>query len=257
MKPTSKGFTLIELLVVIAIIAILAAILFPVFMSAKAAASRSQCVSNLKQIGICIAMYADDNGGRYHPSSSSSMISSRNTQGIGWVYCTLKYSRVKGICLCPSAKWFPEEVAGNKESILKAGPCSYWMNRYVTYGVTISNGAANGCPPMVSRTRYPKCAIICTESRITAGGGQEFYAGPWDRADAFNTEGLQREMFYEPLTRHDGKFNILLQDGHVETLSSRYQIATTCRGTSYGCPIKAASPFNERCDGSHPWWRTD
>ena len=53
-----RGFTLIELLVVIAIIAILAAILFPVFAKARARAQDSACISNLKQIGTAVNMYA-------------------------------------------------------------------------------------------------------------------------------------------------------------------------------------------------------
>jgi prepilin-type N-terminal cleavage/methylation domain-containing protein/prepilin-type processing-associated H-X9-DG protein len=56
-----RAFTLIELLVVIAIIAILAAILFPVFAAAKAAAKKTQCLSNVKQIGLAWQMYAGDN----------------------------------------------------------------------------------------------------------------------------------------------------------------------------------------------------
>lgn len=55
-----RGFTLIELLVVIAIIAILAAILFPIFARAKDAARRAACMSNMHQIGIGMLMYADD-----------------------------------------------------------------------------------------------------------------------------------------------------------------------------------------------------
>lgn len=54
-----RAFTLIELLVVIAIIAIIAALLFPVFASAKAAAKKTQCVSNLKQIGSAILLYME------------------------------------------------------------------------------------------------------------------------------------------------------------------------------------------------------
>jgi prepilin-type N-terminal cleavage/methylation domain-containing protein len=59
------GFTLIELLVVIAIIAILAAILFPVFARAKEAAKQTACVSNARQIGIANSMYVQDNDGIY------------------------------------------------------------------------------------------------------------------------------------------------------------------------------------------------
>ena len=58
-----KGFTLIELLVVIAIIAILAAILFPVFARAREKARQASCQSNLKQIGLAAAMYMSDYDG--------------------------------------------------------------------------------------------------------------------------------------------------------------------------------------------------
>jgi prepilin-type N-terminal cleavage/methylation domain-containing protein len=60
MQPKHKGFTLIELLVVIAIIAILAAILFPVFAQAKVAAKKTSDLSNLKQISLSVLMYAAD-----------------------------------------------------------------------------------------------------------------------------------------------------------------------------------------------------
>lgn len=63
-----KGFTLIELLVVIAIIAILAAILFPVFAQAKAAAKKTVCLSNLKQNGIAVLMYNTDFDGNFAQS---------------------------------------------------------------------------------------------------------------------------------------------------------------------------------------------
>ncbi len=59
-KPVRKGFTLIELLVVIAIIAILAAILFPVFARAREKARQTTCISNQRQIATSILMYTQD-----------------------------------------------------------------------------------------------------------------------------------------------------------------------------------------------------
>lgn len=64
----TRAFTLIELLVVIAIIAVLAAILMPVFSSAKQAALRITCLSNQKQLGLAWQMYAGENGERACPS---------------------------------------------------------------------------------------------------------------------------------------------------------------------------------------------
>ncbi|MBQ7257504.1 MAG: prepilin-type N-terminal cleavage/methylation domain-containing protein [Abditibacteriota bacterium] len=67
MITIKKGFTLIELLVVIAIIAILAAILFPVFAQAREKARQASCLSNMKQLGTALVLYIDDYDETYPP----------------------------------------------------------------------------------------------------------------------------------------------------------------------------------------------
>jgi prepilin-type N-terminal cleavage/methylation domain-containing protein len=90
-----RAFTLIELLVVIAIIAILAAILFPVFAQAKAAAKATADLSNSKQIGTALIMYADDNNDMYcfATPESWSGAPSWGSASLGWTLTLQPYSK--------------------------------------------------------------------------------------------------------------------------------------------------------------------
>jgi prepilin-type N-terminal cleavage/methylation domain-containing protein/prepilin-type processing-associated H-X9-DG protein len=92
-----KGFTLIELLVVIAIIAILAAILFPVFARARAKAQQNSCLSNVKQLQLAMLMYASDNNQMY----PLDQIGSGSTQ-LNWPSTLFPYTKNLQIPLCPS-----------------------------------------------------------------------------------------------------------------------------------------------------------
>lgn len=69
-QRTKMGFTLIELLVVIAIIAILAAILFPVFSKAREKARQTQCISNQKQIALAVQMWTQENDEKFPTSEA-------------------------------------------------------------------------------------------------------------------------------------------------------------------------------------------
>src|SRR5687768_3903088 len=101
------GFTLIELLVVIAIIAILAAILFPVFARAKEAAKKSSCLSNSKQIGMGIMMYIADSDDTY-PQAYYYKNNTATTNGgsaggyVNWTVTVQPYVKNDRLFVCPS-----------------------------------------------------------------------------------------------------------------------------------------------------------
>jgi prepilin-type N-terminal cleavage/methylation domain-containing protein/prepilin-type processing-associated H-X9-DG protein len=101
--PSSKhsnraGFTLIELLVVIAIIAILAAILFPVFARARENARRSSCQSNMKQIGLAFMQYSQDNDEWYPGARLTTAVAT------SWRENIQPYIKSRQIMVCPSAE---------------------------------------------------------------------------------------------------------------------------------------------------------
>ncbi len=104
-----RGFTLIELLVVIAIIAILAAILFPVFARAREKARQTSCLSNLKQLGLAVLGYCQDNDEMFpfHRTTTNAAIGHNVYPGatltvVLWADAIYPYVRNKQIYVCPS-----------------------------------------------------------------------------------------------------------------------------------------------------------
>jgi len=105
MKPSQRnhvsGFTLIELLVVIAIIAILAAILFPVFAKVREKARQTSCLSNEKQLGLGFAQYVQDNEETYPGGTIANVLSGNDHFGIGWAGQIYPYVKSTGVYACP------------------------------------------------------------------------------------------------------------------------------------------------------------
>jgi prepilin-type N-terminal cleavage/methylation domain-containing protein/prepilin-type processing-associated H-X9-DG protein len=104
LKNRHSGFTLIELLVVIAIIAILAAILFPVFAQARAKARQAACLSNLKQVGTAVMMYVQDFDETYPPSQSSVPAPAPANTVVSWPTIIFPYTKNEGIYVCPDGE---------------------------------------------------------------------------------------------------------------------------------------------------------
>jgi prepilin-type N-terminal cleavage/methylation domain-containing protein/prepilin-type processing-associated H-X9-DG protein len=106
LRKSAQGFTLIELLVVIAIIAILAAILFPVFAQAREKARQTSCLSNEKQIGLSLLMYVQDYDEQFPSGSKLSYPNGPGTintvlYGLGWAGQIYPYTKSAQILKCP------------------------------------------------------------------------------------------------------------------------------------------------------------
>lgn len=146
------GFTLIELLVVIAIIAILAAILFPVFMKAKQAGQKASCMSGIKQLSAAFRVYADDNQDTVPPCFTNSQkqhVNGEASYNDWWLWMHFIYPYVKSVNAfnCPagfgkykggyyweSEKKDPELVAiypSNTGFLNASYGFNYWLGRYI------------------------------------------------------------------------------------------------------------------------------
>ena len=108
-NPTKRAFTLIELLVVIAIIAILAAILFPVFARARENARRTSCQSNLKQIGLGLLQYTQDYDEQM-PRSFYGGGGDSDANNYKWMDAIYPYVKSEQLFNCPSDALSPKYV---------------------------------------------------------------------------------------------------------------------------------------------------
>lgn len=184
-----KGFTLIELLVVIAIIAILAAMILPALSRARENARRSICMSNLKQIGVALEMYADDNG-EFYPFCRGTI--DWGERPPGWMEQLYAYHNNKKIYQCPS---YPRGISDYH----------YFLSTRAAYVDAGFNAAATNR----KRIKFPSAFVL-------AGDCNYRFAEPDCDKDDYtqNCLGWQADAnHWKP--HHAGGLNILFADGHV------------------------------------------
>ncbi len=240
MVRVKKGFTLIELLVVIAIIAILAAILFPVFSRAREQARKTQCLSNMKQIGTALMMYAQDwdetlpiwwppcwGNPNYPPG------------GLYWTEALMPYLKNVDIFKCPSASgaqhqwWSASCYPGNYGRPQNNIICNYG------YNLAILNGPRTGwwpCPNLA----HLSSLVLPAETVVIADCYANLF-GPWARIDeqtlgginpligfangGFNcgcpaTIDVPLDVAINNYARHSGGAVLVFADGHAKWYKS-------------------------------------
>lgn len=217
------GFTLIELLVIIAIIAILAAILFPVFAQARSKARQTACLSNVRQLGTAYAMYLQDHDETFppHVTERTAPSGTPDTEAARapFSYKTKlePYIKNKQIFKCPDAPAWPEPSAGrwfttdygnnhNEANLTNASQRQFY--------VTNPDFGFNETTTLASLA-YPARFILLGDAGRAAGlpsrGG--LYPQPWAFDDKHLPESQQQARF---LARHQNGGNIIYADSHAK-----------------------------------------
>ena len=202
-----SAFTLIELLVVIAIIAILAAILFPVFARARENARRSSCQSNVKQIGLSILQYAQDYDERMVPCADSASVPT--AKGFSWPDILQPYTKSFQVFRCPSTTW--DVGTATKPAVTYT--YNMWMG--LNGGKPLAGIASSALTPIMMDAWGLNTVTVdqVGNTFYPVSGGKFVYAVRWSTSTANQSNAALPNP-----TIHLETANYLFADGHVKSL---------------------------------------
>lgn len=221
-RPSQRAFTLIELLVVIAIIAILAAILFPVFAQAREKARQASCMSNLRQVGTAGMMYMQDYDEKLYPHSlrdgnnvhfwfhgfdnwyGGGSVVSRPEKGLLY-----PYQRNVQIQDCPTATGLLPKIR-NPDGSIRFWPAYGINDTYLMPGLDPTKPVSNTNPvnpvSLAQVQRAAETVMMADNGLISAA------SGALGRINSLPPPSQNRPFFHG---RHSGMGNVLWLDGHV------------------------------------------
>ncbi len=210
LHPSSFAFTLIELLVVIAIISILAAILFPVFAQARAKARQTACLSNMRQMGFAVQMYAQDVDETLPLAATATA-----TGFLNWHDLLDPYVKNKQVWICPDSQSPIVDIYG--KPVCHYGWNAYYLNRNgfnPNVPIDVNNiYTINNAPGVtLAEAMKPAHLVIMGDNRGIDGkipaNHLSTYMLPPSQPDA--------DYWGRPEPRHTAGVVVGLMDGHVK-----------------------------------------
>jgi prepilin-type N-terminal cleavage/methylation domain-containing protein/prepilin-type processing-associated H-X9-DG protein len=221
-RSRRTAFTLIELLVVIAIIAILASLILPALARAKNSGRQASCTSNMRQIGMGMRMYADDNRGWFPTTTHGA------TTNQSWIFQMANYvGNVDRIRVCPS------DLKGRERVAAKAS--SYTQNEYTSVDLTDPFG--NRLESYRKLDTLPRPSGTLTTFEISDAAGLNTYndhthSRNWLLGWSSVTNDIQPY-------RHGSTANYLYADSHVDHIQAFKLKARIEAGDNFAKPPQA------------------